>query len=135
MLSMETEETTKKTNWFSVRNITVGVALLAVVVGGLSYYFYVQANNDPQKAAQAEVKNLVSAVGKLMVLPSDEQPIIATVADPEKLKDQPFFADAKKGDKVMIYNNAKKAILYDPAANRIVNVAPLGNSPTPTPSK
>jgi hypothetical protein len=33
--------------------------------------------------------------------------------------------DAKKGDKVLIYTNAKKAILYDPELNKIVNVAPL----------
>ena len=55
---------------------------------------------------------------------------MATVSDLEKLKDQPFFAKAKIGDKVLIYTDAKKAILYDPVNDKIVEVAPIniGNS-------
>lgn len=45
--------------------------------------------------------------------------------DPEKLRDQPFFANAQRGDKVLIYANAKKAILYNPPSNKIIEVAPV----------
>jgi hypothetical protein len=45
--------------------------------------------------------------------------------NPENLKGQSFFADAKVGDKVLIYKNAKKAILYDPIADKIITIAPL----------
>lgn len=122
---------------FNYRNVTFSLALVAVLVSGLAYYFYAQAHTNPQRAQEQEVQKLVAAVGKLMVLPTDEQPVIATVADPEKLKDQPFFTNAKKGDKVLIYNNARKAILYDPVEHRIIDVAPLniGAQPTPTPSR
>ena len=58
-----------------------------------------------------------------MELPTDEEPTIATVSDLEKLKDQPFFKDAKEGDTVLIYDKAAKIILYDPVANKIVNAA------------
>ena len=68
----------------------------------------------------------------MIVLPEDEIPTVATVSDPEKLKEQPFFSDAKKGDKVLIYANAKKAILYDPMANKIVTVAPINIGPEDT---
>ena len=118
--------------------MTFSVALVILIVAGLGYHFYHQAGvaKNPQAAAQAEEKQLVAAIGKLMVLP-DEEPIIATVADPSKLQDQPFFSKAKKGDKVLIYNNARKAILYDPVAGRIIDVAPLsaGTSPAPKPNK
>jgi hypothetical protein len=63
-----------------------------------------------------------------MVLPADETPTIATVSDPEKLKDQPFFANAKKGDKVLIFSNSAKAILYSPTEDKIVEVAPINSS-------
>jgi hypothetical protein len=96
-----------------------------------SYKSQLQAlKANPQKASQDEVKTLVARVGQLIVLPTDEEPTVATVADPEKLKDQTFFAQAKKGYRVLIYTKARKAILYDPVANRIIEVAPvnIGNA-------
>ena len=61
-----------------------------------------------------------------------ETPTIATVSDPEALKNQAFFVDAKKGYKVLIYSNAKKAFLYDPSADKIVNIAPLNTEASKT---
>lgn len=87
--------------------------------------------NSADTVAQNNDK-LVAAVGQLMVLPTDEQPTIATVTDLEKLKDQPFFANAQIGDKVLIYTSAKKAILYRSSENKIIELAPLnlGSSPS-----
>ncbi len=73
---------------------------------------------------------MIDAVGRLIVLPVGEQPTIATVSDPARLKSQPFFADAKAGDKVLIYAVAKKAILYSPEEDKIIEVAPLDLSNT-----
>ncbi len=65
-----------------------------------------------------------------MVLP-DEQPTVATVTDPEKLQSQEFFRQAKAGYKVLIFTAAKKAVLYDPVGNRIVEVGPLQTNDKP----
>lgn len=78
-----------------------------------------------QKAAQAEVKQLLDQIGKLIDLPQKESPTVATVIDSQKLKSQPFFAKAKNGDKIIIYTEAKKAIIYRPSTNKIVDVAPV----------
>jgi len=102
--------------------------VLVVALGVSSYYFYAQFNSlkrNPQQLAQQEVRDLIEQVGRLVVLPEGETPTVATVTDPEKLKDQPFFTNAKKGDKVLIYTNARKAILYDPVANKIIEIAPI----------
>ena len=104
------------------------LVLIIIALGGLSYYLYTELGNlkkNPQQAAQKEVADLLNQVGKLVVLPEGENPTVATVADPEKLKEQPFFSRAKKGDKVLIYTNARKAILYDPVNNKIVEIAPI----------
>lgn len=102
---------------------------------GTTFYFYSEYSTlkqDPDKVAQEEVAKLVAQVGKLIVLPERETPTLATVTDLDKLKDQPFFAKAKTGDKVLIYANAKKAILYNPELNKIVEVAPIDiGNPTP----
>lgn len=116
-------------------NLVTILAVVAVVAAGSSLYFYGEYRNlkqDPNRVAQEESSELVASIAKLIVLPLDETPTIATVSDPEKVKNQPFFANAKLGDKVLIYTNAKKAILYSPEANKIVEVAPIniGNSQT-----
>lgn len=111
----------------------VSILVVAVLAaGGSSYYFYKEASTlkkDPNKVAREEAAKLVAQVSKLIVLPEDETPTVATVSDPEKLKDQPFFARAKTGDKVLIYTNAKKALLYDVENNKIVEVAPINIGP------
>lgn len=104
--------------------------ILAVVIGlaGTSYYFYQKSKNVPvgqEQAVLAETNALVKEISKFMVLPEGETPTIATVSDPQALEGKEFFIDAKKGDKVLIYTTKRKAILYDPVAKKIVNVAPV----------
>jgi hypothetical protein len=110
------------------RLFTFVVPLVAVIAIVLAGYFYSQVQTlkkNPQAIAQKEVAELVAKVSKLVVLPTGETPTVATVSDPEALKDQPFFANAKKGDKVLIYAQAKKAILYSVELDKILDVAPL----------
>lgn len=107
--------------------IVAGVIVLVLFGGGYVYYQRQSqvAKANPQRSVEAEVKKLVSEVGKLIDLPIGEVPTVATVTDVTKLQDQPFFAKAKNGDKVLIYTNAKKAILYDPTAKKVIDVAPI----------
>jgi len=125
--------------------LVVGLLILGGIGGTFFFYQKYQAAqerlNNPEITAQEEVTRLVTAIGKLMELPSDEQPNVATVLDKEKLKDQPFFAKAENGDKVVIYSKAMKAILYRESTNKIVDVAPIQIaqppevSPSPEPSE
>ena len=116
--------------------VIIILAVLTVASLGSTGYLYRQfaaLKQNPQKIVQDEAKALIAKVGELIVLPSGEDPTIATVNDPEKLKAQPFFANAQKGDKVLIYTNAKKAILYRPATHKIIDVAPVNiGAPAPT---
>ncbi len=135
----EIEQTTNvtkklKSKSFFKKYFALIMIFLVLVLAGTSIYFYRKAKNDPNAATQAEVKSLVSKVGKLMVLPDGETPTIATVSDPEALRDQAFFVDAKKGDKVLIYSGARKAILYSPNFDKIVNIAPLNTDTAKNPT-
>lgn len=121
---------------FLRNNLFAILAVLVVVFASLTAYFFQQSRQGGSDSqTQAETRALVRKVGNLIVLPDDETPTIATVSDPEALKGQAFFDGAKKGYKVLIYTNAKKAILFDPTSGKIVNVAPLtmnATSATPT---
>lgn len=84
-----------------------------------------QSNKQQLLNNKEESQELIEKVGRLIVLPENEQPTIATVTDLAKLKGQPFFARAQIGDKVLIYSQSKKAILYRPSADKIIEVAPF----------
>ena len=58
-------------------------------------------------------------------MPESEEPTILTVSDIEQLGDQAFYANAKNGDKVIVFEQAKKAFLYDPIADLILEVGPV----------
>ena len=118
----EIKKSFRGTKWLWV---VAALALLLVIFASAAFYFYFQFYYSGRQNTAREVEKVVQKVGRLMVLPEGEAPTVATVTDPEKLKDQQFFQNAKEGYKVLIYTNAKKAILYDPAQNKIVEVAPL----------
>ena len=113
------------------------LVILALIAGGawLAYdYSQLKKENDklsnPSEAAKVATAQLVAEVGALTNLPSGETPTVATVSDASKLKNQAFFANAQNGDKVLIYTQAKRAILYRPSTGKIIEIAPinLGNS-------
>ena len=105
--------------------------LLAIILflglASAGTYFYKKAYGVKNNKSMAlkESEDLVARVSKLILLPKNEMPTIATVSEPEKLKDKPFFAKAKVGDKVLLYANAKMVYLYDPLANRVLEVASI----------
>ncbi|HCM52070.1 TPA: hypothetical protein DIS56_02980 [Candidatus Saccharibacteria bacterium] len=115
--------------------------LLFIIIGGLvagGWYYYdkyqdsqkeVKKLSDPQEASKAQVQQVVDKVSQLTDLPMGETPTLATVVEPDKLKDQPFFANAQKGDQALIYTGAKKAFLYRPSTDKIINIAPVNIGP------
>jgi uncharacterized protein HemX len=130
---MDNIETTTKKNMGS--KIAVIIAVLALGAAGYFYYQLYKMKQDPNTQARKEATELVAKVSKLVVLPEGEVPTVATVSDPAALKDQVFFKSAKQGDKVLIYAQAKKAILYSVEMNKILEVAPLNIGSTTSTEK
>ena len=107
------------------------IVILVVVTAGYYGYKYYQARRmaDPvyREAQTAKlIKGVTDRVGKLMVLPKGEVPTVATITDVDKLKaDQPFYNDAQNGDQLLVYASARRAIIYSPGRNIIVNSGPV----------
>lgn len=119
----------KRISWKGWLALVAAVVLLAGA-GWFAYdYSQVRKENerlsDPQQAAKDATDRLIEDVGKLVQLPQGETPTIATVSDVTKLKNQAFFAKAQNGDKVLIYTQAKRAILYRPSTNKVIEIAPV----------
>jgi hypothetical protein len=120
--------------------ILLGALALALVIFGILFWRSQHQVNELRDSLDSKVnatkiaeenKALLDRVGAVIILPDDETPTIATVSDLDKLKGQPFFAKAELGDKVLIYAKAKKAILYRPSTNKIVELAFLTDSGDP----
>lgn len=124
--------------WVSFKKVLLALIIVLAILGILAaaYYYrqYRALKANPNIEAEKEVGNIVATVGKLMELPSDETPTVATISDIEKLKDQAFFQKAENGDKLLAYAKAMQVILYRPATNKIINVSPIIlNQQTETP--
>ena len=107
----------------------IGVLVIASIftIGG---YYFATKTSSVAEDNQKMLEETIADVSKLMVLPQDETPTLATVTDIKKLEGQPFFANAKEGDKVLIYTNNKKVILYSPSMNKIIEVGSVNLNST-----
>mgnify|MGYP001601668169 CR=1 FL=1 len=75
-------------------------------------------------------KAIVAQVAKLMVVPTDIEPTVATIVDVEKLREQnEFYNQAENDDHLIVYPT--QAILYRSTLNKIVAVVPV-NVQAPT---
>jgi len=134
--------------------IIVLLILVAAVYGGWKYYqnksvgqsLLNQAqttqpadavSNEDQVAIEKATQELLTKVGKLIILPN-EKPTFATILDAKKLiAEQSFYAGSENGDQLLIYQKAQKAIIYSPTKNILVNVGPVyfNNEASTTPVK
>jgi hypothetical protein len=128
--------------------ITAGLlTVVALIAGGLATIKLkpeILGLAKPETAPQEEIEDIVEKVSKLMIIPS-ETPQLATLTNLEGVQNQQFFRNALAGDKVLVFKNAKRAIIYRPSEDLIVEVGVVreGSAPevagttdntTPTPA-
>ncbi len=111
--------------------------LLFVALVALGAWAYMQRGSIPgvniattakltDAQQKAMVANYLAQVGRHMLLPLNDTPVIATVDDPTALvKQQAFFTGTVKGDVVLIFPKTQRAILYSPSRDKIVNAGPV----------
>lgn len=135
LVSDKTSTKTKSSGGKVVFSIIIIVIIIIAIA--VSFYFYIRYQKaqkllqNPTLVALEETRSLITKVSNLIELPKGEDPTIATVSDINKLKDQPFFANTQNGDKVLIYEKAREAILYRPSINKIIQVAPVSTAVHP----
>lgn len=132
--------------FFKKKAIIIGLIVIFLLTLPI-YYFYTQyqkmyidyqktkmlLNKSSEVLEETSNQEIIDKVGKLIELPN-ETPTIAAISDKSKLQNQPFFANAENGDKVLMYSNAQKAILYRETINKIIEVGAITIDETPNPS-
>lgn len=110
----------------SGRRTVICITILIVIAGGSLWLF----RSKPVKLAAAEQQAVMQQVAQLAVVPSGETPSITTVINKAEVK-QAFLQNAENGDKVLLYFQAGRAIVYRPSTHKIVNMGPL-DQPIPS---
>ena len=116
-----------KTLWFKISLPLVGILLLMGVTAFTTvrlvrdYPDFLGLAKGP-KVLQQEEDDFITEVGESITLPEDERPIIARVTNLERLQGQAFFKNAQEEDKVLIYPNSRKVVLYRPGEKRVIEV-------------
>jgi hypothetical protein len=108
--------------------ISVGLSVFAIYT-----YWSVSKKTDKfvenLKSSGQSVNNsnvLIEKVSRLVLLPKNEFPSIATINNLAQLqKESSFYDNARKGDILLIYFQARKAYIYDPVENIIINMGPV----------
>lgn len=98
------------------------VVLAVVIVSVIGTWWLISTQASPASKELASVK---ANIGKLMLLPKDEEPTLAIVQDKSLLKDKFLLANAQNGDQVLVYTTKGQAIIYRPSINKIVAVSSI----------
>ncbi len=106
-------------------------ALLLIVIlatGGLWYKNSRKSDPyDPKTVSQ-----VIQNVGNHIILPNGETPKVVRVTNPDLLKNNNFFVNSKKDDRVLIYRQSNMVILYRPSIDKIVKVIYVDPNSTKT---
>jgi hypothetical protein len=112
----------------SYKKVFVGVIWLATILIPSTFLYQKYQHdefliNNPSELAKVDQQNVTAKVGKFVELPTGETPSLATVTDLSKFSNQSFFTKAQVGDRVIIYSQAKLAVLYRPSTDKIIEIA------------
>ncbi|MFA6095289.1 MAG: hypothetical protein WC767_00370 [Candidatus Paceibacterota bacterium] len=119
-----------------LQRIVIGVIAVISIVFNIYQARQIATLEDPVALNEARIAQYVREIGEAIVLPEGEVPTLATISDPEALKSQPFFANAKVGDIVLVYEVAKKAVLWRPSEKKLIEVSSVVAPVTsPAPAK
>jgi hypothetical protein len=94
-----------------------------------------QIKKSTTQGGEELAKQVLERVGKLIVLPTEPAPTVATIVDIERLREaNEFYSVADNGDHLIITD--KRAILFDPDRGVILDVVPVvidetATSPSP----
>ncbi|MEK7557125.1 MAG: hypothetical protein AAB538_04065 [Patescibacteria group bacterium] len=83
-----------------------------------------EIRKSTQRGGEEVAKEVLTKVRSHMIVPEEPQPTVATIIDINRLKEaSEFYAVADNGDHLII--TEKRAILYDPDRDIILDVVPV----------
>jgi hypothetical protein len=78
-----------------------------------------------------DVDVIMKDVSRHYTLPTKETPALATVTNSQKVQSS-FAGKVQNGDKILIYQQNKLAVVYRPSIDRVVDVQPVSIDTPPS---
>lgn len=100
------------------------LVILFIAVGLLFNRYVIKGSSENKDLSLAKTK-----VGKLMLLPTNEEPTLAEVTDNKTIKDAVLAKSSKNGDQILFYTKSRLVVVYRPSINKIVLAGDLFADP------
>ncbi len=111
------------------KNLFAFAGAVLVIVGIVLYVIFVPTSSLTRVEGELNSRQearLLREISALIVVPQDEEPVVAYVTNAPQLRmEQPFYAGVKNGDFVVLFPISQKAVVYDPVAKILINVGPV----------
>ena len=113
-----------------IANALLTTLLLAAFSSTIYLYIELKEAREQASTSQAvspeETRQITSEISKFMRLPDNETPTVLKVNNANELRSQQqFFQYSQDGDRVLIYQQNRKAILYRPSQKKVIEVSPI----------
>lgn len=106
-----------------------GLALMFILLAGslaLSGFYYQRYQKALSTDPDVQIKQITNYLSHFIELPN-EQPTLGTVLDKAKLTNSTLAQKAENGDKMLIYAEAQRLLLYRPSTKKLVDVLLIQN--------
>lgn len=107
--------------------VLLSLLVVAIASNIFLYVKYRQAqNNNPE----IQTNRIVKEIRQMTTLP-DETPSVVTVVDKDKLSNPALAKGAENGDKILMFPNEGKVIVYRPSTHKLINIFNLSTTAQP----
>lgn len=129
---------TTSTKKFSIDTKSAIAIGAVIVVAATLIYFRTKGPEVPPgppvpagELSSAEIAPMLAKLRETTPVP-DETPKALPIQDAERARaEQPFLERAESGDVLLLFFEAKLALLYRPSTNEIIASGPLNDGPPP----
>lgn len=103
--------------------ILMTMVIVPLLLSGLLIYKINKV--DKETSNKKATEELIEKVSKIYLVPEGEEPTIASVSDPQAVKNNSFFTLSEKDDKILIFPKSGRAVLYRPSINKIIETTAI----------
>lgn len=104
--------------------------LLLLLIGsaGVGWYFFTKYQQAAANNPETKRQDLLQLIGQSVQLP-DEEPLVLTIADKAKLSNESFARKVENGDQLLVFNKAKRLIVFRPATKKVIDMLAFESTP------